>query len=472
MSIRSSAILASVLIGLQMFAMGQIPPAQTTDKERATPAPALSGVVGMDTEAAADETGIEPPNIPTMLGGPKMPVLFSSEQARSNYLHGGVNVGVEYDGNPFLASSGGEGTPIYSIFPNIALERTTSRTRWTLSYAAGLTVNQELSSRNQGAHDLNFDSQYRLSPHVRLHVAEDFSLTTGLFDSGTVTGGASGAGGPNTSVITPLSQQRSSSTVVETDYHFALKDVVGASGFFHDLHFNDAAVGSTLVDTRTTAGGAFWLHGLFRHDWAGLSYRFQRLTFDPNGETRVHSVMVVNTLSLPSRFKLTAFVGPEYSDNHGLAAANGGSEQVSQFSDWSIGGGVDATWQKDRTTVVAGYSRLINDGGGTLGAVHLQNVHADLRQELYPGWVVGLGASYGGNKALTVPFSASATSINLTSVGVSLAHNLGRSLGFGFGYFHDFQEQSGSSNVAQNFNVHRNRFSVGLSYQWAKALGR
>jgi hypothetical protein len=471
MSIRWYFILVLVLIGLQMFAVGQSPPAKTTDKERSAPAPALSGVVGIDTQAAADEAGDEPPNIPTLLGGPKMPVLFSSEQARSNYLHGGVNVGAEYNDNPFLASKGGEGTPIYSIFPNIALERTTSRTRWTLSYAAGLTVNQELSSRNQGAHDLNFDSQYRLSPHVRLHVAEDFSLTTGFFDSGTVAGGANGAGGPNASLITPLSQQRSSSTVMEADYHFAPKDVVGASGFFHDLHFNDAAVGSTLVDTRKAAASAFWLHGLVRHDWAGLSYRFQRLTFDPNGETLVHSVMVVNTLSL-RRFALTAFVGPEYSDNHGLAAANAGSGQVSQFSDWSIGAGVDASWQKDRTIVVAGYSRLINDGGGVLGVVRQQGVHAHLRQELYPGWAVGLGASYGDNKALTVPFSASATSIKLTSVGVFLARNLGRSLGLGLGYFHDFQEQSVPTSVAQDFNVHRNRFSVELSYQWAKALGR
>ena len=51
-------------------------------------------------------------------------------------------------------------------------------------YAAGLTVNQRLSSRNQGSHDLNFDSQFRLSPHVSLRIAEEFSLTSGFFDSG------------------------------------------------------------------------------------------------------------------------------------------------------------------------------------------------------------------------------------------------------------------------------------------------
>jgi hypothetical protein len=472
MSISRCFILTLVVIGLPMFAVGQSPPAQTTDAERSAPAPALSGVLSIDTEAAAGETDTELPRIPTLLGGPKMPLSFSSEQARSNYLHGGVNVAAEYQDNPFLTPTGAEGTRIYAIFSNIALDRSTSRTRWTLSYAGGLIVNQELSSSNQGAHDFNFDSQYRLSPHVRLHVAENFSLTTGLFDAGTAAGAGNGAGGPTATLITPLSQQRLSSTVVETDYHFALKDVVGASGAFRDFHVSDAAAGSTIVDTGTTAASAFWFHGLFRHDWAGLSYRFQRLTFDPNGETRVHSVMVVNTLSLPSRFALTVFVGPEYSDNQGLAAASGGSGPVSQFRDWSIGGGADVSWQKDRTIVTAGYSRLITDGGGLLGVVRAQNVHAGLRQELHPGWAAGLAASYGGNKALTVPSSASATSINLTSVNVFLQRNLGRSLGLELGYSHDLQEQSGATNVAQNFNIHRNRFYAGLSYQWAKALGR
>jgi hypothetical protein len=344
--------------------------------------------------------------------------------------------------------------------------------RWKLGYAAGLTVNQRLSNRNQGSHDLSLDSQFRLSQHVNLRVAEEFSLTTGFFDSGNGVGGAVGNGGPNANLITPLAKQRSSSTVAEVNYHFALKDVVGASGSFYDLHFSDVTAGAALVDTRTAAASAFWFHGLFRHDWAGVSYRFERLTFDPNGETRVHSFLVANSYSLPRRFTLTGFIGPEYSDNQGLVPVGGDPGQASHFSDWSIAGGVEAGWQKEHTSMTAGYSRRINDGGGVLGVVRFQSVHGDVRQQLFPGWAVAVGASYGNNESLTVPFAGSARSVNTTSVGASLERNIGKSLGLRVGYAHDFQEQFGSADPLRQGGAHRNRVSVTLGYQWAKPLGR
>ena len=76
---------------------------------------------------------------------------------------------------------------------------------------------------------------------MNLRVAENFSLTTGFFDAGNGTGHPSGPGGPNASLITPLATQRSSLTTVETNYHFALNDLVGASGSFYDLHFTNVS---------------------------------------------------------------------------------------------------------------------------------------------------------------------------------------------------------------------------------------
>ncbi len=93
-------------------------------------------------------------------------------------------MGAAYDDNPLLASSGAESNTSESIFPNISIEESSSRIRWTLGYAGGLTMNQKITSENQGSQNLNFDSQYRLSPHVNLRIAENFSLTTGFFDAG------------------------------------------------------------------------------------------------------------------------------------------------------------------------------------------------------------------------------------------------------------------------------------------------
>jgi hypothetical protein len=321
---------------------------------------------------------------------------------------------------------------------------------------------------------LNFDSQYRLSPHVNLRVAENFSLTTGFFDGGNGTGVVAGGGGSNPSLITPLSTQRSSVTTVETNYHFALNDLIGASGSFYDLHFSNvskppAGTQSTqLTDTQTASGSAFWLHRIFRGDWGGASYRFDRITFNPGGETRVHSFTAVNTLNLSKRFTLTGSIGPQYSENQGLVT---GATQSTQSSSWGISGGVEGGWHGERTSVSAGYSRSISDGGGVLGVVHLQNVHANFRRELIPGWASTLTVSHGTNNSVTIPFVSSANSINVTSAGISLERNVGKSIGFRMGYTHDFQEQFGLPAPTPTLDTHRNRFFVTLSYQWAKPLG-
>jgi hypothetical protein len=422
----------------------------------------------MQEEGGTAEASSDLPRIPALLGGSGISSAFISELERSNYLRGGVNVGAVYDSNPLLLSSGTESNTSESIFPNIRIEESTSRMRWMLGYAGGLTVNQKITSQNQGAQNLNFDSQYRLSPHVNLRVAENFSMTTGFFDAGNGAEVVAGSGGPNASLIAPLSSERSSITTVETNYHFALNDLIGASGSFYDLHFTNVPAGTLLTDSQTASGSAFWLHRIFRGDWGGASYGFQRITFSPNGEARVNSIFAVDTVNLSNRFTLTGFAGPQYLENQGLAP---GGIPISQANSWSVAGGLEGGWRNQRTSVTAGFSRNISDGGGLLGAVRLQTVHGTFRRELVPGWAAAFTASYGRNQSLIVPSAASASAIDLTSAGVSLERNVGKSVGFRLGYAHDFQEQFGLPAPAPTQNANRNRVFVTLSYQWAKPLG-
>ncbi len=217
---------------------------------------------------------------------------------------------------------------------------------------------------------------------------------------------------------------------------------------------------SPLLDSQTAAGSAFWLHRIFRGDWGGASYGFQRITYSGSGETRVHSFLAVNTLSLSRRLTLTGSAGPQYSENVGATP---------QPSNWSVTGAVEGSWRDERTSVSAGYSRTVSDGGGLLGAVRSQSVHGTFRRELVPGWAAAVTANHGTNQSVTGPSKTGTSSINLTSVGVSLERNVGKSIGLRLGYNHDFQEQFGSP--AQTPDAHRNRFFVTLSYQWAKPLG-
>ncbi|MGA2357391.1 MAG: hypothetical protein ABSF66_00200 [Terriglobales bacterium] len=476
MSIRRWLILGWMAAGLQVLSAGQNPPPQnqpaqdsSADSTRTAPVAALSAIAGMQGEGDAEDTNNDLPNIPAMLGGAGISSAFISELERSNYLRGGVNVGAVYDSNPLLLSSGTESGTSESFFPNIRIEESSSRVRWMLGYAGGLTVNQNITDQNWGSQNLNFDSQYRLSPHVNLRVAESFSMTTGFFDAGNGTGVVAGSGGPNASLIAPLSTQRSSMTTVETNYHFALNDLIGASGSFYDIHFTNVPAGTQLTDSQTASGTAFWLHRILRGDWGGASYGFQRITFSPSGETRVNSFFAVDTLSLSKQFTLTGFLGPQYLENQGLAP---GALPVAPSNNWSVAGGMQGGWANQRTGVSAGFSRNISDGGGVMGAVRLQTVNGTFRRALVPGWTAALAASYGTNQLLTFPLAGSASSINMTSVGVSLERDIGKSIGIRMGYTHDFQERYfAATPPALTQDTSRNRIFVTFSYQWAKPLG-
>jgi hypothetical protein len=454
---------------------GQSTPVQSSADKGATtaaPAPAaVSGILGVQIEGVTSEDSSNTlPQIPALLGGIGISPAFLPELERSNYLRAGVNVGATYDDNPLLFSSGAVGNASVSIFPNLSIEQTSSRLRWKMAYAGGLTINQRLTNQDQGSHNLNFDSQYRLSPHVNLRVAENFSLTTGYFDGGGDAVPVAGTGGPNASLIVPLSTQRSSLTTVETNYHFALNDLIGASGSFYDLHFTNlpaADSGGTqlttsLTGSETASGSAFWLHRIFGGDWAGTSYRFARISFN-GGESQIHSFFGVDTLNLSTRFTLTGFIGPQYSENQGFLVAGTAADN------WSLAGGAEGGFRDQRTSVLAGYSRSISDGGGVLGAVRLQNVYGNFRRELVPGWAAAVTASHGSNQALLLLCPTCASSVTLTSVGVSLERNVGKSVGFRLGYSHDLE--TGLNGSSSTLDAHRNRVFATLSYQWAKPLG-
>ena len=102
---------------------------------------------------------------------------------------------------------------------------------------------------------------------------------------------------------------------------------------------------------------------------------------------------MVNTLNLSKRFTLTGFVGPQYSENQGLVTVTqltrSGLVTVRRSPRNRTVGRLAAEWKAagriERTSVSAGYSRSISDGGGVLGAVRLQTVHGNFRRQLTSG---------------------------------------------------------------------------------------
>src|SRR5882757_8843076 len=98
MKLRDGFILVLIVMCVPILSTAQAPPTPDTDSPRPAPAPALSGVLGID--AGSDEGGSDDaPEIPALLGGPKMSLALGGDAERSNYLRGGLNVGAAYEDN-------------------------------------------------------------------------------------------------------------------------------------------------------------------------------------------------------------------------------------------------------------------------------------------------------------------------------------------------------------------------------------
>src|ERR1700687_1726663 len=104
MKLRDGFILVLMLMSMQILLTGQNPPTADDDPSRPAPAPALAGGLGID--AASDEGGSDDtPEIPALLGGPRMSLTLGGDAERSNYLRGGLNVGVAYEDNALMTST-------------------------------------------------------------------------------------------------------------------------------------------------------------------------------------------------------------------------------------------------------------------------------------------------------------------------------------------------------------------------------
>ena len=111
----------------------------------------------------------------------QMPLMFSSEGERSNYLSGGIQLGSGYDDNALVTPSDHISNLSVLVLPSIEIRQNRERWNLDLAYSPGITINQGLSERNQFAHSLSFSTNYRLSPHVSLQLRDNFAMTNNLF---------------------------------------------------------------------------------------------------------------------------------------------------------------------------------------------------------------------------------------------------------------------------------------------------
>ena len=150
----------------------------------------------------------------------------------SNYLRGGITFTGAYSSNVYSSA-----TPVgdmnYSVWPTIALDKTTYRTHFVLNYAPGFTMYQRTTSLNQPDQNFTADLQYRLSPNLTARVTEGFQKMSNIFNqpnpltSTTVSGGLPVS---NVNIVSPITDMMTNSTTAQLTYQVGADSMIGGSG--------------------------------------------------------------------------------------------------------------------------------------------------------------------------------------------------------------------------------------------------
>ena len=468
------------ILGLSVAIAARTAWSQTEGNISQQPVPAMVGVNNSVTPADTST----PPNssddrmtTPAPVSGQTYPIAATSEE-RANYLRGGLSFTSAYTDNAVGGTLNGH--PIsdisYSVAPMIALDETTHRLHYLITYAPGFTFYQRTSALNAADQNASIQFEYRLSPHVTFSARDGFQKTSNVFNqpvdfasSGSVSGGAQGA---NFSVIAPIADQLSNSGNVGISDQFALNNMVGASGTFTNLHFPNSAQVPGLYDSSSQGGLAFYSHRIARQQYVGISYGYQRLISYPTqeiNETQTHAVLLFYTFSpKSSRFSFSLFGGPQYSDTVEPPVPPK-QLQSTETRSWNPAGGASLGWQGKLNSFALSYTHIISGGGGLLGAVKLDSATASARQLITKTLSASLIGGYSQNNVIGNALLGSTNGHTISGT-ASLQQQLGQHVGVQLGYTRLRQDYSNVAVISATPNT--NREFVSIAYQFSRPLGR
>jgi hypothetical protein len=452
----------SISVGLVLLAAA--PLWSQVDNTPAQTAPVVNGA------ESSDDRMLTPPPV----SGQSYPTSPTSAD-RSNYLRGGLAFTTAYTDNAVGSVTGSPVSDVsYSIAPMLALDETTPRLHWVLTYAPGFTFYQRTSSRNETDQNASVNFEYRLSPHVTFRAQDSFLKSSNVFNqpdlasAGTVSGGAQEA---NVSVIAPIADLLRNSGNVGITYQFAANGMVGASGTFTNLHYPDPSEVPGLFDSASHGGSAFYSLRVSKMHYIGVTYQYQRLLSYPapgTNQTQTHSLLLFYTLYLTPRFSISAFGGPQYSDA-GPQFSDTAATPSPAFRSWSPEAGGSLSWQGRMSSVAVSYSHLISGGGGLIGAVRMDSGTASIRQQLSRMLSASVAGGYTQNDILaaTPMLNSNGHTVSGTA---SLQQQFGQHLSLQLGYTRLHQDYSSVVVLAATPNT--NREFASISYQFSRPLGR
>ncbi len=405
--------------------------------------------------------------VPPPVSGQAYSAKFAGE-IESNYLSGGVTFTGAYLSNVSF-SSNPAGDMSYSIWPTIALNKTTDRMHFVFDYAPGFTFYQHNTSLNQANQNVLMNLQYQLSPNLAASVHEGFQKTSNVFDQPNPLSATPVSGSlplSQAAIIAPAANLLSNSTGAQLTYQVGANGMIGGGGSYNTFSYPDQSQESGLYDSRSAGGSVFYSRRVREKDYLGVSYQYENsLSFQTDRastETQTQTVFLFYTVYLKPTLSISVSGGPQhYSSVQGL---------LPPAASWQPMTMVSVNWQGERATVSGSYARTVSGGGGLNGTFHSNNMGASLSWRLSRNWTSGVSAGYSNYDNLTPLFVSSSPGGHTISGTASMQRMLNDRTNFQFGYNWAHQSYPNVPTISTDPNV--NRVFVTISFTFTKPLQR
>jgi hypothetical protein len=356
----------------------------------------------------------------------------------------------------------------FSFWPNIAVDRTTERSHYSLAYSPGVTIYQNTGNLNQGSQNVDLTGQYRLSPYLSVGVSEIYTRSANVLNQPNPLTAIAVAGSVPASlqaVVPAVADQASNNANVQMTYQCGEACIIGVGGGYNNLSFTNPAQSAGLYDSSGATAGGFYSRRLRDRYFVGASYVYQGYSSYPsssqttgNAHTDTQLAFGFVTIYFSRALSLSFAAGPE----HVVAM----QAPFGQANTWTPMVMTSLGWQGSRTSLSASYSRSVSGAGGLNGIFQTNSGAVSGRWQINRLWSAGLSGSYSQFSNLTPGFAYSSPGGHTIVGTVAVQRTLSER----------FTAQAGFSWVGQSYSApyvsypNTSRVFVAVTYHFSRPL--
>lgn len=344
-------------------------------------------------------------NVPVVASGQLPSSTPTSNAELANTYTLGLTAGTHFDDNAVVNAHPRQWDLGYVLFPSVEFTEIRPRLDWSVRYAPGVDISQNLLYKDHLSQQLNGHFAWMVSPHGLLSAQEYFIVTTDPFRQlgGTASPGPTIA--PNEGPFIPNLRRTSTLTNALYSYRLTEHSSFGIGGNFMISKFDNTpkhGPTTTLINSQRSSGEAYFNHQFSQREALGVQYGIQVLRFPRfDARTTSHTILIFDQLTISPRSTFTIYGGPEYADTFNQVVLNLGLFVLTipvKSQQWSGAGGVLYNWTGDRLGLTLDFKRGVSDGGGLVGAVELNSGQANISWRLSRRWT--LESTLGGSSSV------------------------------------------------------------------------